>query len=258
MAEQVSSVEGDLEPASEKTAQLPVMSLQVGPGVPPLDYDVIIGSYDGAYSGSGALHQYLVRELGLDDAEQNVVLNERGYRLIEVRARSTERVFFLGQVVSIHDGHRTVPNTEANLVALLGALDQKIGLDAKRRVSLPISVWIPTIATGSAGLSHVQSASLIARAIKTALNYPFGPSVVGDIMVAPPKSVPEAENAEIIAAFSDFMPRMKTASETGSKPIQPESETISEMPDQFHSDRQNHFDCCLPGRPIGRHRPYRD
>lgn len=242
MTEKTSSV-GDVDPqASGEVRGQENTFLRIAPGLSPVGFDIVIGSYDGSYSGSGPLHQYISRELGLKKVKEHVVLSGEGFRVLSIRARNSQTISLLVQVVSIYGGTDNAIELQASLTDLLHQLELLISNPIVEFGGGPKTMWIPTLGTGSAGLSQSESARLIAAALSNGLNITGGEMELAEIVIAPPENLSTEEYLAIETVFqatafakkNDAGLDGEASSSIDQKVEEPEAD--SEMPDQFHSD----------------------
>ena len=210
------------------------MSLEVISGCSPTGFDIVVSSYDSSYSQNGALHRYILSALKLDKTIEDVIIDGKGYRVLAVHSSSSKNVILLGQVVSIH-GDREVSNNviglKKGLVQMFRALNREAELLFSHLGRYPKTMWIPTLGTGSAGLTHDESAHIIASSLSEGLNFLQGSPKITDITIAPPITTEEKTFQEILSIFSQ---QIETHSNQFEK--QAEIEIVSEMPNKFHSD----------------------
>ena len=259
MAEPPSQTKASFRQVRGKVGEEQQLSLIVARGQSPVGFDIVIASYDQVFSGSGELHHYISRELGLADAESREILSDKGFRALSFVQPSSAKNVVLGQVVSISSGEFSNAATlQNNLRALLNSIEAMDEDITNILGHAPESLWIPLLATGSAGLSYEQSAQVIASILSDTLLSPQSSIQLSDITIAAPASVDEKTYDDIANTFhkeiqsaglDSSIERAATKVETISKtdnnaeapnpelgPSENEPDTVSEMPDQFHSD----------------------
>lgn len=244
------------DPVGELRTNYPEhITFTIDRSISPKDYDIIIASYDDQFSGSGELHQYLVSELGLRDHSETTLSEGVNFRILGIDSPNLGRRILLGQVVSIYpdgDTEKLLNKGLSRLLREIHSLREKLKAFLKRD---ELSIWIPLLATGRAGLTHRRSAKVIADVLTKRGMFPKSKSLASSVMIASPGEVDDREYVDVVrelqelnasliawqqddkwvedwiaANTPDFLKRDALGGETVS------TKPGTEMPDQFHSD----------------------
>ena len=213
--------------------------ISVEQGLSPVSFDIVVGSYDEVYSGSGPLHNYIANELGIAKTQHSVIVKGSGFRILEFLTSNRKTPIIFCQVVSIQ--YRSKSNVDflsRNFSGMLTALFKQMNKPTLSGLNRNLRIWIPTLGTGSGKLSHYQSVNLVNDGLSRALKNKNFRKQISQIVICPPPNLGR-ENIEDIedvikhgvleefgyrAPIDDHPPESINTIET------------SEMPDQFHSD----------------------
>ena len=213
--------------------------ISVEQGLSPVSFDIVVGSYDEVYSGSGPLHNYIANELGIAKTQHSVIVKGSGFRILEFLTSNRETPIIFCQVVSIQ--YRSKSNLDflsRNFSKMLAALFKHMNRLVQRDLNRKLKIWIPTLGTGSGKLTHFQSVNLVNDGLLSVLKNRNFRKPISQIAICPPPHL----GGENIVNIEEVI-KSGIGKEFGHKdPIDYHSPTpiipieVSEMPDQFHSD----------------------